>query len=77
MREGVAVTTLTATVDRIQARADEVDWRRVLLVALMALPFLVFGAARYVVRAVGWVLAWLWAAGMVGWDMAGPRREAG
>lgn len=70
------MTTLTATVDRIQARAGSVDWRRVLLVALMAVPFLLFAAARYVVRAVGWVAAWLWAAGMVGWEMAGPKRGA-
>lgn len=69
------MTTLTATVDRIQARAGTVDWRRVLLVALMAVPFLLFAAARYVVRAVGWVLAWLWAAGMEGWQAAGPRRD--
>lgn len=71
------MTTLTATVDRIQARADAVNWRRVFLVALMALPFLLFAAARYVTRAVGWVLAWTWAAGMEGWVAAGPKREAG
>lgn len=71
------MTTLTATVDRIQARADAVNWRRVFLVALMALPFLLFALARYVTRAVGWVLAWTWAAGMEGWEAAGPKREAG
>jgi hypothetical protein len=69
------VTTLTATVDRINERAGQVDWRRVLLVALMVLPFALFAATRYVVRAVGWVLAWLWAAGMVGWEAAGPTRD--
>ncbi|MEO3923001.1 hypothetical protein ABGB07_03845 [Micromonosporaceae bacterium B7E4] len=68
------MTTLTATVDRINARAATVDWRRVLLVALMVLPFVLFAVARYTVRAVGWVLAWLWAAGMTGWDAAGPRK---
>ena len=31
------VTTLTLAVDRINARASTVDWRRVLLVALMVL----------------------------------------
>lgn len=71
------MTTLTATVDRIQARADTVDWRRVFLTALMVLPFVLFAVARYTVRAIGWVLAWLWAAGMVGWESAGPKREAG
>ena len=69
------MTTLTATVDRINERAGQVDWRRVLLVALMVVPFVVFAAARYTVRAVGWVLAWLWAAGMVGWEAAGPKRD--
>lgn len=68
------MTTLTATVDRINERAAMVDWRRVLLTLLMLLPFVVFAAARYTVRAVGWVLAWLWAAGMTGWDAAGPGK---
>lgn len=71
------MTTMTVAVDRINARAAQVDWRRVLLVALMVLPFVLFYAARLVVRAVGWALAWLYAAGMEGWAAAGPRREAG
>jgi hypothetical protein len=68
-----ATVELTAAVDRINARAATVDWRRVLLVALMVLPFVVFYAARLVVRAVGWLVAWLWAAGMEGWAAAGPK----
>lgn len=70
------MTTLTmaVAVDRINERAAKVEWRRVWLVALMVLPFAVFYAARLVVRAVGWVLAWLWAAGLEGWDAAGPKR---
>ena len=68
--------TLTATVDRINERAGQVDWRRVLLVALMVLPFVLFYVARLVVRAVGWVLAWLYAAGMEGWAAASPKRSA-
>jgi hypothetical protein len=68
--------TFTATVDRINARAAKVDWRRVLLVALMVLPFTVFFAARLIVRVVGWVLAWLYAAGMEGWTAAGPKAGA-
>lgn len=71
------MTTLTVTVDRINARAAKADWRRVWLVALMVLPFALFYAARLVVRAAGWVLAWLWAAGMEGWHAADPKREAG
>lgn len=70
------MTTLTATVDRINARAGQVDWRRVLLVTLMLLPFVLFYTARLVVRATGWALAWLWAAGMEGWAAAGPSAGA-
>lgn len=70
------MTTLTLAVDRINARAATVDWRKALLVALMVLPFAVFYVARLVVRAVGWVLAWLWAAGMEGWAAAGPKAGA-
>ncbi len=69
----MTAVTFTATVDRINARAAKVDWRKVLLVALMVLPFALFYVARLVVRAVGWVLAWLYAAGMEGWTAAGPR----
>lgn len=69
--------TLTATVDRINERAGQVDWRRVWLVALMVLPFVLFYAARLVVRVAGWVLAWLYAAGMEGWAAAGPRKATG
>lgn len=68
------MTTLTLAVDRINERAAKVEWRRVFLVLLMVLPFVVFYAARLVVRSVGWVLAWLWAAGMEGWTAAGPKR---
>lgn len=69
----MTTVTLTAAVDRINARAATVDWRKVLLVALMVLPFALFYAARLVVRSVGWALAWLWAAGMEGWAAAGPK----
>jgi hypothetical protein len=69
----MTTVTLTAAVDRINTRAAAVDWRKVLLVALMVLPFALFYATRLVVRAVGWVLAWLWAAGMEGWAAAGPK----
>jgi hypothetical protein len=69
----MTAVTLTAAVDRINARAATVDWRRVLLVALMVLPFALFYAARLTTRAVGWLAAWLWAAGMEGWAAAGPK----
>lgn len=72
----MTAVTFTAAVDRINARAATVDWRRVLLVALMVLPFVLFYVARLVVRAVGWVLAWLYAAGMEGWTAAGPKAGA-
>lgn len=65
--------TLTDAVDRINTRAATVDWRKVLLVALMFVPFALFYAARLTTRAVGWLLAWLWAAGMEGWAAAGPK----
>lgn len=69
------MTTVTFgdAVDRINARAATVDWRKVLLVALMVLPFVLFYVARLLVRVVGWVLAWLYAAGMEGWAAAGPK----
>lgn len=70
------MTTMSMTVDRINARAAQVDWRRALLVALMVLPYALFFAARLVVRSVGWVLAWLWAAGLEGWAAAGPKASA-
>lgn len=68
------MATLTLAVDRINARAASVNWRKALLVALMVLPFALFYGARLATRAVGWVLAWLWAAGMEGWTAAGPKR---
>lgn len=71
------MTTLTLAVDRINARAATVDWRKVFLFALMVVPFVVFYGARLVVRAVGWAVAWLWAAGMEGWAAAGPRKATG
>jgi hypothetical protein len=72
----VTAVTFTATVDRINERAAKVDWRRVLLVALMVVPYALFFLARLVVRVVGWVLAWLYAAGMEGWTAAGPKAGA-
>ena len=67
----------TLTVDRINVRAAAVDWRRILLTILMIVPFVLGWSVRMVARAVGWVLAWLWAAGMEGWAAAGPRSEGG
>jgi len=74
------VTTLAATVDRIQARTGSVDWRRVALVVLMALPFAVGYSLRWTVRAlarsvwaVGWVLGWAFYTAAEGWSAAGGR----
>ena len=58
-------------VDRISARAAAVDFRKVLLTLLLIVPFVLFYAARLVVRAA----AWLWAAGVEGWIAAGPKRS--
>lgn len=65
----------TVAVDRVNARAAAVDWRRVGVVVLIALPFLLFASLRYTARAAGWLGARVWAACMVGWDAAGPRRD--
>lgn len=69
----MTTVTLNAAVDRINARAATVNWRRVLQVALLVLPFVLFWVARKLVLAVGWLAAWLWAAGMEGWAAAGPK----
>lgn len=70
----MTVLDVAAAVDRVNARAAAVDWRRLALVLLMVIPFAVFYGARMVVRSVGWVVAWLWAAGMEGWAAAGPTK---
>jgi hypothetical protein len=54
-----------------------IDWRRVLLVALMVLPFALAYTVRLTGRALGWALAWLWAAALEGWACAGPRGSGG
>ncbi len=69
------MTALTTTLDRVAARHARVDWRKVGLTLLFAIPFALFYLARIIVRSAGWVLSYLWAAGMVGWEAAGPRRS--
>jgi hypothetical protein len=69
------MTALTTTLDRVAARQAQVNWTRVGLFLLFALPFALFYTARLIVRVAGWVGAWLWAAGMEGWAAAGPRRR--
>lgn len=61
-------------VDRVNARASAVDWRRVLLFVLMAVPFAVGFTAWFAVKSVGWVLSWLYAACVEGWRFAGELR---
>lgn len=70
------MTTITGTVTRVSDRAGGVDWRNVLLIVLMALPFAIAYAIRLTLRAFGWVLAWLWAACVEGWAMAAPGQDA-
>jgi hypothetical protein len=63
-------------VDRVNARASAVDWRKVLLFVLMAVPFVVGFVAWYSVKSVGWVLSWLYAATVEGWRYAAERGAA-
>jgi hypothetical protein len=67
------MVTLDSYVDRVSARAAEVDWRRVLLVALLALPYVLGYTVRLVVRTVGWVLAFAWAAVIEGYRAGAPK----
>lgn len=69
------MTTLTATVDRIQAKTVDFNGVRLLL-SLLALPFFVVGFVAYgTYRVVKLVASWVWAAVVVGWEIAGERRS--
>lgn len=69
------MTTLTATVDRIQAKTVEFSAVRLLL-ALIGLPFFVVGYVAYgTYRVAQLVASWVWAAVIVGWETAGERRR--
>ena len=71
------MTTFTVALDRVAERQAKINWRKVGLGALFVVPFVLFYAARLVVRVLAWTASWLWAAGMVGWDAASPRSREG
>jgi hypothetical protein len=78
------VTTLNAAElaelplsERVAYRAGAVDWRRILLLVLLALPYVLGWTARLLVRTVGWVLAYGWAAAVEGYAACAPKREGG
>jgi Na+/H+ antiporter NhaC len=62
-------------IQRIDKRAAQVDWRKVFLFLLMAVPFAVGMTCWYVVKSVGWVLSWLYAAAVEGWTYAAERHR--
>lgn len=69
------MTTFELAVDRINNRAAQVDWRRVILVALMMLPYVLGYTVRLLVRTVGFVVAWTWAAAVEGYQAGSGKRE--
>jgi hypothetical protein len=65
-------------VDRIRARAADVDWPKLLLTVLLIIPFALGWTARMVVRTVGWILAFAWASVVEGYQAgAGQKPEGG
>jgi hypothetical protein len=78
------MVTLTATQlaelplqERIAHRAAAVDWRNVLLTLLLVVPYVVGWTARMVVRAVGWLLAFAWAAVVEGYQAGAGKPKDG
>lgn len=64
------MTSMAATADRIQAKAVEFQPVKLLL-ALLACPFFLAGFAAYGgYRVLRVVASWMWAAVLVGWEMA-------
>lgn len=63
--------------DRIAYRARAVDWRKVLLTVLLILPYVLGWTARLIVRTVGWLLAFAWAAVIEGYQAAAPTPKGG
>lgn len=65
----------TLMIDNVHAQARELRPLRVLLTVL-AFPFFVLGwGIRVVVGAVWFVLAWCWAAVVVGWQAAKREKQ--
>lgn len=63
--------------ERLARRASAVSWRRVLLLVLLALPYVLGWTAALVVRTVGWVLAYGWAAAVEGYAACAPKSGGG
>lgn len=71
------MTTITATVERIQHKSREFDAARLLL-TMIALPFFLVGFLAYHgYRVASVICAWIWAAAVVGWEAASQPRERG
>ena len=60
----------SSAADDIRAQAAKADPGKALLTVLALLPFLLGAAAGLTVRATWAVLAWTWAAVVVGWRTA-------
>jgi hypothetical protein len=56
--------------EQVRAEARDVDPVRVLLTVLAVVPFVLGWVAGALVRVVWALLAWSWAAAVVGWRMA-------
>ncbi|PXY21134.1 hypothetical protein [Prauserella muralis] len=68
------MTSMVATVDRIQAKATEFRPTKALL-TLLAAPLFVLGFLAYTVyRVARLIVSWLWAATIVGWEAAAEAR---
>lgn len=67
------MTTLDRINQRAADRAANLDMRKVLLFALMMVPYAIGWTARKIVMVVAWSTAWFVAAVAEGW--AGAKRE--
>jgi hypothetical protein len=67
MTTATILGNLSRTVDEIDARARRIEPRRVLLVLVAVVPFLIGWSACMVWRAVWTVLSWTFAAVVFGW----------
>lgn len=70
------MTSLVATVERVEQRAKEVHVGRLLLSLIAVIPFVVGYTVFWAVKLVRLVVVWVWSAAVVGWEMAAePRAE--
>ena len=63
--------------ERVAHRASTVDWRKLLLLVLLGLPYVLGWTAALVVRTVGWVLAYAWAAAVEGYAACALKPKGG